>query len=207
MEQDNHTTAAGVRVDHDAHAGLLQDLLARIAPCFAETRLTCSNMVRGLLMELEDHNCWSIAEAVGHQSPSRLQHLLARARCDEQQLLQAAADWAIGHLAAGHDVGDAVLIVDETSDVKSSTDCVGAARQYCGTAGGIALCQLAVLLISRAPFGQVQGPADQRMPAAGGIGQGHRHPPQQVRQQRGPGIIRYRDISDCRILIVSHNPS
>jgi hypothetical protein len=35
--------------------------------------------------------------------------------------------------------------------------------------------QLAVLLISRAPFGQVQGPADQRMPAAGGIGQGHRH--------------------------------
>jgi hypothetical protein len=33
------------------------------------------------------------------------------------------------------------------------------------------------------------------------------HPPQQVRQQRGPGIIRYRDSSDCRILIVSHNPS
>ena len=35
--------------------------------------------------------------------------------------------------------------------------------------------QLAVLLISRAPFGQVQSPADQRMPAAGGIGHGHRH--------------------------------
>ena len=155
MEQDNHTTAAGVRVDHDAHAGLLRDLLARVAPCFArrETRLTCSDMVRGLLMELEDHNCWSIAEAVGHQGPSRLQHLLARARCDEQQLLQAAADWAIEHLAAGHDVGDAVLIVDETSDVKSSTDCVGAARQYCGTAGGIALCQVAVTLSYATPAG------------------------------------------------------
>jgi hypothetical protein len=35
--------------------------------------------------------------------------------------------------------------------------------------------QLAVLLISGALFGQVQSPADQRMPAAGGIGQGHRH--------------------------------
>ena len=35
--------------------------------------------------------------------------------------------------------------------------------------------QLAVLLISGAAFGQVQSPADQRMPAAGGIGQGDRH--------------------------------
>jgi hypothetical protein len=34
--------------------------------------------------------------------------------------------------------------------------------------------QLAVF-ISGAPFGQVQRPADQRMPAAGGIGQGDRH--------------------------------
>ena len=155
MEQDSHTTAAEASVDHDVHAGLLQDLLARIAPCFArrETRLTCGDMVRGLLMELEDHNCWSIAEAVGHQGPFRLQHLLSRARCDEQQMLQAAADWAIGHLRAGHNAGDAVLIVDETSDVKSSTDCVGAARQYCGTVGGIALCQVAVTLTYATPAG------------------------------------------------------
>jgi hypothetical protein len=32
------------------------------------------------------------------------------------------------------------------------------------------------------------------------------HPPQQVRQQPGPGIIGYRGSSDCRILIVSHKP-
>ena len=30
---------------------------------------------------------------------------------------------------------------------------------------------------------------------------------QQVRQQRGPGIIRYRGSNGCRILIVSHKPS
>ena len=35
--------------------------------------------------------------------------------------------------------------------------------------------QLTVLLISRARLGQVQGPADQRMPAAAGIGHGDRH--------------------------------
>jgi hypothetical protein len=32
------------------------------------------------------------------------------------------------------------------------------------------------------------------------------HPSQQVRQQRGPGIIGYRGSSDCRVLVVSHKP-
>jgi SRSO17 transposase len=36
--------------------------------------------------------------------------------------------------------------VDETADEKSSADAVGAARQYSGTVGGIALCQVAVTL-------------------------------------------------------------
>jgi hypothetical protein len=33
----------------------------------------------------EDHNCWTIAEAVGHRGPHRLQHLLSRAVWDDQQ--------------------------------------------------------------------------------------------------------------------------
>jgi SRSO17 transposase len=36
--------------------------------------------------------------------------------------------------------------VDETADAKSSADAAGAARQYSGTLGGIALCQVAVTL-------------------------------------------------------------
>ena len=69
--------------------------MARVAPCFArrETRLTCRDMVNGLLSELEDHNCWTLAEAAGHASPYRMQHLLSRARADERQLPGAAADW------------------------------------------------------------------------------------------------------------------
>jgi len=99
-------------------------------------------MVSGLLMELDDHNCWTIAEAAGHRGPHRLQHLLSRAVWDDQQMLDIAAGWAVNHL----DDGDAVLIVDETADEKSSTDAAGAARQYSGTVGGIALCQVAVTL-------------------------------------------------------------
>jgi SRSO17 transposase len=99
-------------------------------------------MAAGLLMELEDYNCWSIAEAVGHRGPHRLQHLLSRAVWDDRQVLDAAAAWAVAQL----DDGDAVLLVDETADEKSSAAAVGAARQYCGTVGGIALCQVAVTL-------------------------------------------------------------
>src|SRR6266566_1552356 len=68
-------------------------------------------MVSGLLMELEDHNCWTIAEAAGHRGPHRLQHLLSRAVWDERQALDAASAWAVSHL----DDGNAVLIVDETT--------------------------------------------------------------------------------------------
>jgi SRSO17 transposase len=97
-------------------------------------------MLTGLLMELEDRNCWTIAEAAGHRGPHRLQHLLSRPVWDDQRVLDIAAAWAAGRL----DDGDAVLIVDETADEKSSADCAGAARQYSGTVGGVALCQVAV---------------------------------------------------------------
>jgi SRSO17 transposase len=144
-------------VNHDGHAGLLDDLMARVAPCFTrrETRLTCRRMVNGLLSELDDYNCWTLAEAAGLASPCPMQHLLSRARCDDRAMLDAAGDWAVGQLNGEHsgDWGDAILIVDETSDVKSSADCVGAARQYCGATGSVALCQVAVTLTYAVPAG------------------------------------------------------
>jgi SRSO17 transposase len=144
VKHDQDAAVAAVTVADDARSALLADLLGRVAGCFPrrETRQCCGQMVSGLLMELEDHNCWTIAEAAGHRGPHRLQHLLSRAVWDEQQVLDVASAWAARHL----DDGDAVLIVDETADEKSSAGCVGAARQYSGTAGGVALCQVAVTL-------------------------------------------------------------
>jgi SRSO17 transposase len=155
VEQNNQTTAAGDSVDDAAHAGLLDDLLDRTASCFArrETRLTCRDMVHAMLTELDDHNCWTMAEAAGHPGPHRMQHLLSRARVDDRELSQAAADWAAGQLCAGQDPDDVVLIVDETGDAKTSGDCAGAARQYSGTLGGIAMCQVAVTLTCASPAG------------------------------------------------------
>jgi SRSO17 transposase len=73
----------------------MRDLFEQVAGCFPrrETRQAASQMAAGLLMELEDYNCWSIAEAVGHRGPHRLQHLLSRAVWDDQQVLDTAAAW------------------------------------------------------------------------------------------------------------------
>jgi SRSO17 transposase len=144
VTHNQDAAAAAATVAEEARAALLAGLLGRVAGCFPrrETRQSCGQMVRGLLMELEDHNCWTIAEAAGHRGPHRLQHLLSRAVWDDQQMLDIAAGWAVSHL----DDGDAVLIVDETADEKSSCDAAGAARQYSGTVGGVALCQVTVTL-------------------------------------------------------------
>jgi SRSO17 transposase len=144
VRHDQGAAAAAATVADDARSALLADLLDQVAGCFPrrETRQSCGQMVSGLLMELDDHNCWTIAEAAGHRGPHRLQHLLSRAVWDDQRVLDMASAWAVSHL----DDGDAVLIVDETAYEKSSADCVGAARQYSGTVGGVALCQVAVTL-------------------------------------------------------------
>ena len=144
MTNNQEAAAAAATLSDDQPRVLLKDLLGQVAGCFPrrETRQAASQMAAGLLMELEDYNCWSIAEAAGHCGPHRLQHLLSRAVWDDQQVLDAAAAWAVARL----DDGDAVLFVDETADEKSSAGCVGAARQYSGTAGGVALCQVAVTL-------------------------------------------------------------
>jgi SRSO17 transposase len=80
-------------VADDARSALLADLAGTDRWVFSrrETRQSCSQMVSGLLMELDDHNCWTIAEAAGHRGPHRLQHLLSRAVWDDQQVLDVGS--------------------------------------------------------------------------------------------------------------------
>jgi SRSO17 transposase len=144
VNQHHHATADQATVALERHRERFAELHDRLTGCFRrqETRQTFRRMSQGLLMELEDANCWSLAEAIGDRGPHRLQHLLSRAVWDEQGVLDHAAAWAVDYL----DDGDGILIADETGDAKSSTDAVGAARQYSGALGGVALCQVAVHL-------------------------------------------------------------
>ncbi|MET8957226.1 IS701 family transposase [Streptomyces sp. NPDC004533] len=115
-----------------------------IAGCFArpETRATAAEMITGLLAEVDTRNCWTLAEALGHPGPHRLQHLLSRATFDHDRAREQIARLVV-HELAGQDV---VLVADETGDAKSSTGCVGAGRQYSGAIKGVGLCQVAVHL-------------------------------------------------------------
>ena len=151
---------------------MLKDLFGQVAGCFPRREIPQADgqMVHGLLMELEECNCWSIAEAAGHRGPHRLQHLLSRAVRDDQQVLDAAAAWAGAQL----DDGDAVLVVDETAGEKSSAGAAGAARQYSGTAGGIALCQVAVTLTFAASRGHTLTGRALYLPGACAAGDEHR---------------------------------
>ena len=125
-------------------AGGFGAFMGLVADCFPrrESRQTLRETVEAVLAGLERINCWTLAEAIGHTGPHRLQHFLSRAVWDHETVREQVASFAVGHLADEQ----AVLVVDETGDEKSSTDAVGAARQYSGALGGVGLCQVAVHL-------------------------------------------------------------
>ena len=119
-------------------------LFGRVAGRFArvEIRRRVRGFVFGLLADLPRKNCWTIAEHAGDRDPNGMQHLLARASWDTDGVRDDLRDYVIEHL--GDD--DAVLVVDETGDVKKGVRTVGVQRQYTGTAGRVENAQVAVYL-------------------------------------------------------------
>lgn len=97
----------------------------------------------GLLSDLPRKNCWSIAKWAGEARPDGMQLLLGRARWDADRVRDHVREYVLEHL---HDE-DAVLVVDETGNVKKGTHTVGVQRQYTGTAGRIENAQVAVYLV------------------------------------------------------------
>jgi SRSO17 transposase len=117
---------------------------ARVAPRFAraEPRRRALAYLRGLLSPVERKNGWQLAEQAGEATPDGIQHLLARADWDADQVRDDLRAYVVEHL------GDerAVLVLDETGFLKKGTKSVGVQRQYSGTAGRIENCQIGVFL-------------------------------------------------------------
>lgn len=136
--------AVGRSVAAERWSGLLDELLDRVADRFGrvEPRRRVRGFLLGLLADLPRKNCWTIAEHAGEASPDGMQHLLSRARWDTDGVRDDLRDYVVDHLG---DPG-AVLVVDETGDVKKGTATVGTQRQYTGTAGRIENAQVAVYL-------------------------------------------------------------
>jgi len=143
--------AAAHSVDPDRWHTEFSAVLDRIAPRFAryEPLRHAGELIAGMVSGLDRKNCWTIAEHRGAVSPDGLQHLLARASWDADAVRDDLRDYVVD--AFGDP--DAILVVDETGDVKKGAHSVGVQRQYSGTAGRIENSQVAVYLTYAAPRG------------------------------------------------------
>lgn len=94
----------------------------------------------GLLTELPNKNCDTMAEAVPGTSEQRLQEFLTNMQWDEQDLNRQRVEKMIAEAT----VGQGVLIFDDTGFAKQGKASVGVARQYSGTLGKVGNCQVAV---------------------------------------------------------------
>jgi SRSO17 transposase len=93
----------------------------------------------GLLTDLQRKNCDTIAAAVAGTSTERLQHLLTDATW-KPQALDAQRVQAL--VAQSPPYG--LLVLDDTGLPKQGRGSVGVARQYSGTLGKVANCQVVV---------------------------------------------------------------
>jgi SRSO17 transposase len=137
--------AAGHNVGPDAWRDGLDELMGRVAGRFSrvEPRRRAGAFLLGLLAGLPRVNCWTIAEHAGESTPDGMQHLLARASWDTDGVRDDLRSYVVDHLGDP----DAVLVVDETGDVKKGSATVGVQRQYTGTAGRIENAQVGVYLV------------------------------------------------------------
>ena len=143
--------AAGLSVDLEGWRREFDELMLRMGGRFArvEPRRRMAAFVRGLLAGLPRVNCWSIAEYAGEQCPRGMQRLLSAAVWDDVGMRDDLRAYVLEHFA---DPG-AVLVVDETGDIKKGRATAGTQRQYTGTAGRTENAQVAVYLAYAAPAG------------------------------------------------------
>src|SRR6476469_3400441 len=73
---------------------------------------------------LDRKNCWTIAEHRGAATPDGLQHLLSRASWDAEAVRDDLRDYVVD--AFGDP--DAILVLDETGDIKKGVYSVGVQR-------------------------------------------------------------------------------
>lgn len=144
--------AASVSVDV---AGWIEEFacaFARIAGRFTrrEPRLQARSFLLGVLSDVDTRSCWQLAEQAGDASPQAMQRLLGEAVWDADAVRDDLRGYVVDTIG---DAG-AVLILDDTGDLKSGIHTVGVQRQYTGTAGRIENAQVSVFLAYASPAGR-----------------------------------------------------
>jgi SRSO17 transposase len=131
----------------DVHAGPtelleLQEFLASFQVRFRrpEGRAALERYTTGLLTEVSNKNCDTLAQAVPGTSEQRLQEFLTNMSWDEEDLNRQR----VQKMSAEATRGAGVLVFDDTGFPKQGKASVGVERQYSGTLGKVGNCQIAV---------------------------------------------------------------
>src|SRR6266851_3404651 len=122
MTQQDREMAVWAMVGDSAWLGKLQgELCALIAPVFG--------YVAALLAVTGDRkSCWQLGEEAGHATPRRMQALLAEYAWDWRAVLERLQRFILAHLADP----EAILVLDETAELKKGRMSAGVARQHAG---------------------------------------------------------------------------
>jgi SRSO17 transposase len=131
----------------DAHARPvelpeLQEFLGAFQVRFRrpEGRKALERYTTGLLTELPNKNCDTLARAVPGSSEQRLQEFLPKRQWDEEDLNRQRVRKMITEATRG----EGGLVFDDTGFPKQGRGSVGVERQYSGTLGKVGNCQIAV---------------------------------------------------------------
>ena len=129
----------------------LNRVTQRLGPLLGRVEMQAQGVryLRGLIAQIERKNGWQLAEHLGEQTPTNLQHFIARAAWSADDVRDELQQYVQEHLADP----DGVLIIDETGFLKKGTQSAGVARMYSGTAGRIENCQIGVFLAYSSPKG------------------------------------------------------
>jgi SRSO17 transposase len=140
----NRAAAAGHSVAVEEWLEAFESGFAYIAGRFrrVEPRRQAREFLLGLLSDVDTRSCWQLAEQAGDRTPHRMQRLLGEAVWDADKARDDVRRYVVDELG---DPG-AVLILDDTGDLKAGDRSVGVQRQYTGTAGRIENSQVAVFL-------------------------------------------------------------
>jgi SRSO17 transposase len=108
-----------------------------------EAQQRSEQYLRGLLVQQTDRrNAENISEAVDGATPRSLQRFLTESPWPDEPVIDQLQAY-VGQLLNS---SDGVFVLDETGFPKKGKKSVGVARQYCGTLGKVANCQLGVFV-------------------------------------------------------------
>ena len=105
-----------------------------------ESQTALDRYLTGLLTDHPNKNCDTLAHIVPGSSEQQLQGLLPQMVWDDERLNRQRAEV----MQSLRTEGDGVLLFDDTGFAKQGQHSVGVARQYSGTLGKVANCQVTV---------------------------------------------------------------